>query len=93
MKSRRNVLIDLIRLYFCFGIALFHFGDSIEYPFKRHGYIGVEFFLIVSGFLLTAHVHREKTQQNYSLAESTFRFGIRRFNRYFWGGSGDRLLS
>lgn len=59
-KSKRNSL-DVWRIFFTAVIMMFHLVDGTtfysEYPmFKYHWYIAVEFFFILSGFLMMKHI-------------------------------------
>lgn len=60
-KSKRNGKIELLRFIFCILILFFHCDvDMFEvsknfnhgFSFFRHGYVGVEFFFIVTGYLM-----------------------------------------
>ena len=61
MTGKRNGKIDLLRFLFAVIIVLHHtrylFGD--EHCFFHGGSLAVEFFFIVSGYLMTAHAARE----------------------------------
>lgn len=70
-KKSKNGRVELLRFIFAIMILLFHIqkrfgkvalGTSGFYLFN-HGYIGVEFFFLVSGYLLAAGCYskREKT--------------------------------
>lgn len=55
----KNRAIEAYRFIFCLTVCLFHFspysGRAVaDYPFKG-GYLAVEFFFIVSGYLLIKH--------------------------------------
>ena len=59
-KPARNGKIDLLRFVFCIGVILHHIelilGEDSPvrgyFTLGRQGYIGVEFFFLVSGWLL-----------------------------------------
>ena len=60
-KSKRNGKIELLRFIFCILILFFYCDvDMFEvsknfnhgFSFFRHGYVGVEFFFIVTGYLM-----------------------------------------
>ena len=55
MKNR-NIMIDFARLLFCFGIIFLHMNpiriQSESSLIMCFGYLGVEFFFIVSGWLM-----------------------------------------
>lgn len=52
MKKARNGNIELLRFVFCVGVVLFHAW------YVRRGYIGVEFFFIVTGYFLAEKICR-----------------------------------
>jgi peptidoglycan/LPS O-acetylase OafA/YrhL len=68
-KSRRNGKIELYRFIFSMYVLFFHMGkyllppqkftDGAELGFFRHGAMGVEFFFLVSGWLMAASVSRK----------------------------------
>ena len=66
--GRRNQKIEFLRFCFSMSILLFHIqkrflggDDSIDdLVFFAHGCIGVEFFFLVSGWLLASSWHRRK---------------------------------
>lgn len=55
-QVKRNGIVDFMRLCFCMVIVIFHGrnlgGTSQIALFREAGYIGVEFFFLVSGFLM-----------------------------------------
>lgn len=59
-KASRNGGIDIMRVVFCFIIIFYHINNRVDFPlfenftFFKNGKIGVEFFFLVSGFLLAA---------------------------------------
>lgn len=50
--SRRNTLLELWRFFFCMAVLAFHFFSKIESELFHGGYLGVEFFFIVSGYFI-----------------------------------------
>lgn len=56
MTKQRNGIIDLMRFIFCIGIVFGHgryLGNPTgTVPFAQGGYLGVEFYFLVSGFLM-----------------------------------------
>lgn len=85
--SKRNGNIDLMRFVFCVLVILYHINNRLTlnppfglpekyFSFCGEGKIGVEFFFIVSGYLLAA-----KAKKNYSannIAKSTKSFMYRK---------------
>lgn len=59
-KTQRNGKIDLLRFFFCMGVIILHIEvvlyDGMKswgiFSLGHRGYIGVEFFFLVSGWLL-----------------------------------------
>ena len=74
--SKRNCAIDLLRFIFCLVILCDHSelfaGDQV--PLFQGGYIGVEFFFIVSGFLMAASAERAEQSPSRSITEDTVSF-------------------
>lgn len=65
MKKNKNGMIEIMRFVFCVIIILFHLYNrnpvvfSHDLSFFRHGRIGVEFFFLVSGYLLANSAYRQ----------------------------------
>ena len=67
--------IDGLRAVAVLSVVLFHSG----YSFISGGYVGVDVFFVISGFLITTIIHREIEADNFSIA----RFYERRIRRIF----------
>ena len=57
MNKKRNGFIDIMKLVFCLGVILNHLNTvSVSFQMNtivmRYGFLGVEFFFIVSGYLM-----------------------------------------
>ena len=52
-KTARNGKVDLFKFIFSLVVIIYHFGNAVKFDNElfNKGYIGVEFFFIVSGFL------------------------------------------
>lgn len=71
MENRKNGKIELLRFIFCLVIVFFHIGehfiygsgykflDRFDFTFFGHGMIAVEFFFLVSGFLMAKSVSKQ----------------------------------
>lgn len=54
----RNTLLELWRFFFCLAVLAFHFFSKTGSDFFHGGYLGVEFFFIVSGYFTGAYYSR-----------------------------------
>ncbi|WP_406544553.1 acyltransferase [Pseudobutyrivibrio sp.] len=72
-NTKKNGRVELLRLIFALGILFFHISkrfvdDSIipigntDFNFFSRGYIGVEFFFIVSGYLLASSAYAKNSK-------------------------------
>lgn len=73
--KQRNATIELMRFLFASSIIFFHIagtlwdrklilfsGEAFKLTLFRNGYIGVEFFFLVSGFLMAKSIYRRQSQ-------------------------------
>lgn len=70
-QSSKNGKIEILRFIFCLIILIFHtgehlwyknniiFNDRFDLSFFAHGMIGVEFFFLVSGYLLAKEINKK----------------------------------
>ena len=65
--------IDGLRALAVLPVVFFHAG----FPLFRGGYVGVDVFFVISGFLITSIIIKEKNNDNFSL----FKFYLRRIRR------------
>lgn len=85
-KSRyMNNSFGIWRIVFTLAIMLFHFVDGTpfysEYPmFKYHWYISVEFFFILSGFLMMQHIENSPDEDELGYIKKRI---IRLYPEYF----------
>lgn len=56
LNNQRNSYIDMLRVLFCIFVCLFHWGGE----HFRGGYLGVDFFFVLSGFFLIKEVERKR---------------------------------
>ena len=86
MRKKRNGEIDVFRFVFSILIVGTHFQENYSFGYFTHGYIGVEFFFLVSGFLMARHVFSMKSLPTDSreLANETWRFVIRKIQSFYW---------
>ena len=85
MVSKRNGEIDLLRFVFALFIVCYHFNLDFQYGLFVHGYIGVEFFFVVTGFLMARHAK----QLNLTgaapdlVAEETWRYLLNKVRSFY----------
>ena len=75
-RKKRNSLIELIRFIFASVILLFHAGSDagilnniyhiggLEVTFFKYGYLGVDYFFIVSGYLMAREAFNKSSKNN-----------------------------
>lgn len=63
MTSKRNGEIDILRFLFAISILIFHFNDLYDYGVFFNGNICVEFFFILSGFLMAKQTEKYRSQR------------------------------
>ena len=75
--NRRNSTIDILRVLFAVVIALFHIAEV--YPLQisnkislfAQGAIGVEFFSVVTGFLMAQSVKKRLEEKSFEIGKET----------------------
>lgn len=90
-ENKRNGKIELMRFVFAIVIFFFHTSadDMIDgmntgsdiFSFFRHGNMGVEFFFLVSGYLLAASAYKLKNEN--SISKNTFVFTYKKITGFF----------
>ncbi len=85
MAIKRNGEIDFLRFLFAMIIVFYHFNASFQLGFFVNGYIGVEFFFIVSGFLMAKHVERNGPGRKdlAFIADETWRYIIKKVGTFY----------
>lgn len=76
MKKSRNGAIDFWKFVFSVCLVIFHaymLFPNTSFPLLKRGAVAVEFFFLVSGFLMAASINNRKNDDS-DLAESTFSF-------------------
>ena len=83
--SKRNGEIDLLRFVFALLIVFFHFNFNFKLGFFAKGYIGVEFFFVVSGFLMASHVSRTNagSRDLGLIADETWRYLLKKISTFY----------
>lgn len=91
---KRNGKIELLRFIFSIGVLCFHVQKylateikptgNVRFDFFPHGAMGVEFFFVVSGFLMASYVFNSmEREKNLSLGKSTALFMKKKFMGIF----------
>lgn len=85
--SKRNSLIDIYRILFIIIIFLNHSTtllqpDENALPYFRYGFLGVEFFFILSGYLMSAKSTKIMTH-DYEIGTETVKFVFGKFKTLF----------
>lgn len=76
MKKNEN--IQFWRIIFTYAIAFYHLNK--KYDIDTAGYIAVEFFFMVSGYLLLAEFEKDESRAK---RQSVLDYTLRRFRTYF----------
>ena len=91
MKTKRNGEIELLRLLFCIIVILYHCNKAIfsnvslqnyTYALSPRGYIGVEFFFMLSGYFMAQSIDKNRTAV--PLGTDSFRFIWKKYFSIFW---------
>ena len=74
-ERERNGKIELLRFIFALVVALFHLGgnEKFGHEMMKTGYLAVEYFFIVSGYLLVGSVERLQKAENEDIAAASLR--------------------
>ena len=67
--------IDIIRAISVIGVVLYH----LKIPAFKSGFLGVDVFFVISGYLITRNLKEKYTRNFYSLRK----FYFNRFKRLF----------
>ena len=85
LENKRNGEIDFLRFIFAILILVYHFNNLFKFNLSPHGYIGVEFFFIVSGFLMAQKVDRFRSTavSALSIPNETWIYTINRIKSFY----------
>lgn len=74
--SKRNGRIELMRFVFAVIVACYHLGCSLKLPEEifTHGYLAVEFFFFVSGYLFARSLSSQKPENGKDIVKTSLRF-------------------
>lgn len=82
--KKHNGVISFWKFIFCMIIVIFHAGAcfaSSDNILFRMGSIGVEFFFLVSGYLMASSIVSKKSSD--SVGKETFTFLLKKFKAFF----------
>lgn len=65
-KSSRDYTVELWRFIFCIVVLGFHFFIRTKYSFFRAGYLGVEFFFVLSGYGIYSYYIKQMQGKTFS---------------------------
>ena len=82
---KRNGEIDCLRIIFAVLVVLVHFDDNFKLGLFANGAIAVEFFFVVSGFLMARHVSlRNITGKDLGfIADETWRYLLNKTRSFY----------
>ena len=85
MAKKRNGEIDCLRFLFAVIILIHHFDEVFPVGLFGNGYIGVEFFFLVAGFLMAQKVKRMQNRPETSaeMADATWQFIMRKVASFY----------
>lgn len=84
--AKKNGKIELLRFVFAVSVVLYHCQrhymdipkERIDLAFFPGGYIGVEFFFLLAGFLMAKSISKKDSAQTYDLGLETVQFTWRK---------------
>lgn len=83
VKKKHNGIISFWKFMFCIMIVIFHVTCNMysEGKLMQNGRIGVEFFFLVSGYLMAKKALNRK-KQKISIAQETVQYIWKKFHSY-----------
>lgn len=83
--KKRNGEIDLLRFFFAVIIVFFHYYEKFHVGIFHNGPIAVEFFFIVSGFLMARNAKRTAPaiQNSGELVNTTWKYIIKKISIFY----------
>ena len=81
---KRNYVLELWRFIFCIMVLGFHFFSKIDSRLFHAGYLGVEFFFLVSGYFIGSFYFRQLEDKDFrNRLKSVGHYIISRFKRLY----------
>lgn len=83
--KRQNGEINFLRFLFAIIVMILHFEDNYDFKVFECGYISVEFYFMVSGYLMAMHVKRMQNRNLTSaeIASETWRFTGKKIKSFY----------
>lgn len=88
MNAKRNGKIEVMRFIFAIAVVLYHCQKnymsidrgSLNFAFFARGYIGVEFFFLLTGFFMARSVYKikDRVDINYDIGKETISYTWRK---------------
>ena len=86
LNTKHNGSIGIWKFIYCLLIIMFHarvFAGKSDFALFSKGSIGVEFFFIVSGFLLAKSALKEENDKQSDIGEDTWNFMKKKVKAFF----------
>lgn len=90
VQNNRNTIIDFAKLVYAFPIMLVHSNHLMQQEYHWtlatvmvSGYVAVEFFFIISGYLMAQSIQKTGPAEAGRLGSDTVRFVLRKFQIIF----------
>lgn len=82
--KQRNTLLELWRFFFCMAVLGLHFFNQTEWDYFHAGYLGVEFFFLVSGYFIGSYYDKNQSGKSVGARpKSVFFYAASRFKRLY----------
>lgn len=82
--KQRNTLLELWRFFFCMAVLALHFFNQTNLDYFHAGYLGVEFFFLVSSYFIGAYYDKSQNGQPFSARlKSVFSYCGTRIKRLY----------
>lgn len=83
-RNQKNCLLEFWRFVFCMAVLAFHFFIRTEWDYFHAGYLGVEFFFLVSGYFIGAYYEKHQKGQKFLIRlKSVWTYAVSRIRRLY----------